>query len=105
MKTIARVRFCEGFIKTLKNTKDFPDLRMYCSHWADTIEADDTILCKVVDDTNIKTGQPKKSLDIELSLFDYFFNVSCEEEKRERENLWSMVNNKIDRQIINIVKI
>lgn len=105
MKTIARVKFCEGFIKALKNTKDFPNLHMYCSHWANNIEADDTILCEVVDDTDIKTGQPKKSLDIELSLFDYFFNVDCEEEERERRNLWAMVNNKIDRQVIKVIKI
>ena len=105
MKTIARVKFCDGFIKALKNTKDFPNLYMYCGYWANNIEADDTILCEVVDDTDIKTGQPKKSLDIELSLFDYFFNVSCKEEERERRNLWAMVNNKINREIVNIVKI
>ena len=105
MKTIARVKFCEGFIKALKNTKDFPDLHMYCSYWANNIEADDTILCEVVDDTDIKTGQPKKSLDIELSLFDYFFNVFYEEEEGERKRLLAMVNNNISREIINIVKI
>lgn len=105
MKTIARIKFCDGFINALKNTKDFPYLHMYCRHWANNIEDDDTILCEVVDDVDIKTGQPKKSLDIELSLFDYFFNVSCEEEERERRNLWAMVNNKIDRQIIKVINI
>lgn len=25
MKTIARIKFCEGFIKALKNTKDYVD--------------------------------------------------------------------------------
>lgn len=105
MKTIARVKFCEGFIKALKNTKDFPDLHMYCRHWANNIEADNTILCEVVDDTDIITYQPKKPLDIELSLLDYFFNVFCEEEERERRNLWAIVNNKIDRQIIKVINI
>ena len=105
MKTIARVKFCEGFIRALKNTKDFPDLHMYCRHWANNIEADDTILCEVINDVDTKTGQLKKSLDIELSLFDYFSNVYCEEEERERENLWAIVNNKIDRQIIKVINI
>ena len=104
MKTIARVKFCDGFIKALQSPK-FPNLRMYCSEWTHKIESDGTMICEVVDDTDIKTGKPKKSLDIELALFDYFFNVSCEEEERERRNLWAMVNNKIDREIVNIVKI
>ena len=78
---------------------------MYCSEWIYKIESDGTMICEVVDDIDIKTGKPKKSLDIELALFDYFFNVSCEEEKRERRNLWTMVNNKIDRQIIKVINI
>lgn len=78
---------------------------MYCSEWIHKIESDGTMICEVVDDTDIKTGKPKKSLDIELALFDYFFNVSCEEEKRERRNLWAMVNNNISRQIIKIINI
>ena len=105
MKTIARVKFCEGFIKALKNTKDFPNLHTYCRHWANNIEADDTILCEVVDDTDIKTGQPKKSLDIELALFDYFSNAFYEKEEGERRKLLAMVNNNISRQILKIVKI
>ena len=104
MKTIARVKFCDGFIKALQSP-EFPNLRMYCSEWTHKIESDGTMICEVVDDTDIKTGQPKKSLDIELALFDYFFNVSCEEEVRERRNLWAMVNNKIDRQIIKVINI
>ena len=104
MKTIARVKFCDGFIKALQSPK-FPNLRMYCSEWTHKIESDGTMICEVVDDTDIKTGKPKKSLDIELALFDYFFNVSCEEEDRERRNLWAMVNNKIDRQIIKVINI
>ena len=78
---------------------------MYCSEWIYKIESDGTMICEVVDDTDIKTGKPKKSLDIELGLFDYFFNVFCEKEKRERRNLWAMVNNKIDRQIIKVINI
>ena len=66
MKTIARVKFCEEFIKALKNTKDFSDLHTYCRHWANNIEADDTILCEVIDDVDTKTGQPKKSLKPEF---------------------------------------
>ena len=104
MKTIARVKFCDGFIKALQSP-EFPNLRMYCSEWTHKIESDGTMLCEVVDDYDRK-GNPKKSLDIELALFDYFFNVSCEEEKRERRNLWAMVNNnKIDRQIIKVINI
>lgn len=105
MKTIARVKFCEGFIKALKNTKDFPDLHMYCRHWINNLDVDDTMLCEVVDDVNIKTGKSKKSLDIELSLFDYFFNVDCEEAERERRNLWAMINNKLEREIIKVIRI
>ena len=104
MKTIARVKFCDGCIKALQSP-EFPNLRMYCSEWIYKIESDGTMICEVVDDTDIKTGKPKKSLDIELALFDYFFNVSCEEEKRERRNLWAIVNNKIDRQIIKVINI
>ena len=104
MKTIARVRFCDGFIKALQSP-EFPNLRMYCSEWTHKIESDGTMICEVVDDTDIKTGKPKKSLDIELALFDYFFNVSCEEEARERRNLWTMVNNNISRQIIKVINI
>ena len=104
MKTIARVKFCDGLIKALQSP-EFPNLRMYCSEWIYKIESDGTMICEVVDDTDIKTGKPKKSLDIELALFDYFFNVSCEEEKIERRNLWTMVNNKIDRQIIKVINI
>ena len=103
MKTIARVKFCEGFIKALQS-REFPNLRMYCSKWINKIEPDGTMLCEVVDDYD-RNGNPKKSLDIELALFDYFFNVSCEEEDRERRNLWTMVNDKIDRQIIKVINI
>lgn len=103
MKTIARVRFCEGFIKALRSP-EFPNLRMYCSEWTHKIEKDGTMLCEVVDDYD-KDGKLKKSLDIELALFDYFFNVSCEEEERERRNLWAIVNNRIDLKIVNIVTI
>ena len=67
MKTIARVKFCDGFIKALQSP-EFPNLRMYCSEWIYKIESDGTMICEVVDDTDIKTGKPKKSLDIELSL-------------------------------------
>lgn len=103
MKTIARVKFCEGFIKALQS-REFPNLRMYCSEWTHKIESDGTMVCEIVDDYDAK-GNPKKSLDIELALFDYFFNVSCEEEEIERKHLWAIVNNKIDRQIIKIIKI
>lgn len=105
MKTIARVKFCEGFIKALKNTKDFPNLHTYCRHWANNIEADNTILCEVIDDVDTKTGQPKKSLDIELSLFDYFSNGFYEGEEGERKKLLAMVNNNISRQIIKVIEI
>ena len=77
---------------------------MYCSEWTHKIESDGTMICEVVDDTDIKTGKSKK-IDIEIALFDYFFNVFCEEEERERRNLWAMVNNKIDRQIIKVINI
>lgn len=103
MKTFARVKFCEGFIKALQSS-EFPNLRMYCREWIYKIESDGTMVCEVVDDCDFK-GNPKKSLDIELALFDYFFNVSCEEEDIERENLWAMVNNKIDREIVKIINI
>ena len=103
MKTIARVKFCDGFIKALQSP-EFPNLRMYCSEWTHKIESDGTMLCEVVDDYD-RNGNPKKSLDIERARFDYLFNVSCEEEARERRNLWTMVNNKIDRQIIKVINI
>ena len=105
MKTFARVKFHEGFMKALMD-KEFPNLRMYCEEWLSKIdESDGTILCEVVDTIDIKTGKPKKSLDIDLTLFDYFFNVTCEEEKQERDRLWKLVDNNITRQVIKIVTI
>lgn len=105
MKTFAKVKFHEGFMKALMD-REFFNLRMYCGEWLSKIdESDGTILCEVVDDTDIKTGKPKKSLDIELALFDYFFNVTCEEEKQERDKLWKLVDGKITRTVIKVVTI
>lgn len=106
MKTLARVRFKEGLIQALQNSKKFPDLHLYCSHWINTLDSDtSTMLCEVVDDVDIKTGKPKKTLDIELALFDYFFNVSCEVEELERKHLWQLVDNKITWTVIKTVTI
>lgn len=105
MKTFARVKFHEGFMKALMD-KEFPNLRMYCEEWLSKIdESNGTILCEIVTTTDIRMGKPKKVLDIELALFDYFFNISCEEEKQERDKLWKLVNNNITRQVIKIVTI
>lgn len=105
MKTFARVKFHEGFIKALMD-KEFSNLRMYCEEWLSKIdESDGTILCEIVTTTDIRMGKPKKVLDIELALFDYFFNISCEEEKQERDRLWKLVDNNITRQVIKIVTI
>lgn len=104
MKTFAKVKFHEGFMKALMD-REFSNLRMYCSEWLSKIdESDGTILCEIVDDVDID-GNPKKSLDIELALFDYFFNVSCAEEEQERKKLWELVNNKISREIIKVITI
>lgn len=105
MKTFARVKFHEGFMKALMD-KEFSNLRMYCEEWLSKIdESDGTILCEIVTTTDIRIGKPKKVLDIELALFNYFFNISCEEEKQERDRLWKLVDNNITRQIIKIVTI
>lgn len=104
MKTLVKVKFHEGFMKALMD-REFFNFRMYCSEWLSKIdESDGTILCEVVDDVDIN-GKPKKSLDIELALFDYFFNVSCEEEELERKKLWQLVDNKITRTIVKVVTI
>ena len=105
MKIFARVKFHEGFMKALMD-KEFSNLRMYCEEWLSKIdESDDTILCEIVTTTNINTGKSRKDLDIDLALFDYFLNVSCEEEKQERDKLWKLVDNNITRQVIKIVTI
>lgn len=105
MKTFAKVKFHEGFMKALMD-KEFSNLRMYCEEWLSKIdESDGTILCEIVTTTDIKMGKPKKVLDIELALFDYFFNISCEEEKQERDRLWKLVDNNVTRQVIKIVTI
>lgn len=44
MKTIARVKFPEAFINALQG-REFPNLRMYCSHWTYQISADKTMIC------------------------------------------------------------
>lgn len=105
MKTFAKVKFHEGFMKALMD-KEFSNLRMYCEEWLSKIdESDGTILCEIVTTTDIRMDKPKKVLDIELALFDYFFNISCEEEKQERDKLWKLVDNNITRQVIKIVTI
>lgn len=88
MKTIARVKFPEAFINALQG-REFPNLRMYCSHWTYQISADKTMICEIVDDYDFK-GNSKKCLDIELALFDYCFNVSCKEEQQERDRFWDL---------------
>ena len=105
MKTFARVKFHEGFMKALMD-KEFSNLRMYCEEWLSKIdESDSTILCEIVTTTDIRIGKPKKVLDIELALFDYFFNVTCEEDQQERDKLWKLVDNNITRQAIKIITI
>lgn len=104
MKTLAKVKFHEGFMKALMD-REFFNLRMYCDEWLSKIdESDGTILCEVVDDID-KTGKPKKSLDIELALFDYFFNASCEKEQQERDKLWELVDGHVAWTIITKVTI
>ena len=51
MKTIARVKFCDDFIKALQSP-EFPNLRMYCSEWTHKIESDGTVR----NSSNMKIG-------------------------------------------------
>ena len=92
MKTIARVKFPEAFINALQG-REFPNLRMYCSDWIDQINDDKTMICEIVDNYDFKYNS-NKCLDIELALFDYYFNVSCKEEQQERDRFWDLFPDK-----------